>query len=333
MKNLSVEEYKKEILKGNRIVLSKAITLVESTKKIHNELASELVNQLLPYTGKSFRLGITGVPGVGKSTFINALGEQLLVEAEDKLAILAIDPSSQLTKGSILGDKTRMEDLAHHPSVYIRPSPSGDTLGGVARKTRETILLCEAAGFNHIIVETVGVGQSETTVHELIDCFLLLLLPNAGDELQGIKRGIMEMADIIAINKAYDDNKLSPLAKKTFREIKNALHYYPQKKWSWLTRVFTLDAFHKLKLVDIVSAINDFKNHQITNDYFLIKRKAQNTYWFDAELKQQIQHLFFEEENIKASYLQYKEQIQQGLLHPFKAVNQLIQEYEKRYRK
>lgn len=223
-KELEVREYLEGIRAGNRSVFSKAITLIESSLPRHQELAQQIIGACVPFSGNSVRVGITGVPGVGKSTFIESLGKYLTAKG-NKIAVLAIDPSSQRTKGSILGDKTRMEDLANDPRAYIRPSSSSGTLGGVARNTRESIVLCEAAGFNIIFVETVGVGQSETAVHSMVDFFLLLMLAGAGDELQGIKRGIMEMADAIIINKADGDN----IAKTELAamEYKNALHLFP----------------------------------------------------------------------------------------------------------
>ncbi|WP_296705979.1 methylmalonyl Co-A mutase-associated GTPase MeaB, partial [Algoriphagus sp.] len=235
-KRLSLEDYRSGVLNGNRVRLSQAITLVESTLDQDLKLASELVQEILPHTGKSIRIGITGVPGVGKSTFIEAFGSLLLSEGK-KLAVLAVDPSSQKSKGSILGDKTRMEKLAADKKAFIRPSPAGTTLGGVAAKTRETILLCEAAGFDVILVETVGVGQSETSVKSMVDFFLLLVLAGAGDELQGIKKGIMEMADGIVIHKAEEDNFAA--AKRAKANYQNALHLFPKTESGWIPPVLT----------------------------------------------------------------------------------------------
>jgi LAO/AO transport system kinase len=231
---LSIDEYVEGILKRDISVLARAITLVESSKTEHQEISKQIIEKILPHTGKSVRLGITGVPGVGKSTFIDIFG-QILVQKNHKVAVLAVDPSSTLSKGSILGDKTRMEKLSIDNHVFIRPSPSSGSLGGVARKTRETILLCEAAGFDYIIIETVGVGQSETEVHQLTDFFLLLMLAGAGDELQGIKRGIMEMADGIAITKS-DGNNLDK-AKIARAEYANAIHLFPPTESGWIPEV------------------------------------------------------------------------------------------------
>ena len=229
-KRLSVESYVGGVLKGDKIVLSKAITLVESTLESDHLLAEQVIEKILPHTGNSIRIGITGVPGVGKSTFIESFGK-VVTSSNKKLAVLAIDPSSQRSKGSILGDKTRMSSLSIDPLAYIRPSASGNSLGGVSTKTRETMLLCEAAGYEVIFIETVGVGQSETTVKGMVDFFLLLMLAGAGDELQGIKKGIMEMADLIAITKADGDNKSK--CERARREYKNALHLFPPTESGW----------------------------------------------------------------------------------------------------
>jgi len=233
-KELTVGQYFEGILQGNRTILSRAVTLIESNKPDHQRMAQEIIGRCLPYSGKSVRIGITGVPGAGKSTFIESFGTYLTALGK-RLAVLAIDPSSEKTKGSILGDKTRMEELSTDPNAYIRPSPSSGSLGGVARKTRETILLCEAAGFDTILIETVGVGQSETTVHSMVDFFLLLQIAGAGDELQGIKRGIMEMADTIVINKADGDNVLR--AKTAATLYRNALHLFPPTLSGWVPKV------------------------------------------------------------------------------------------------
>ncbi len=256
---LSADEYIKGILAGNRTLLSKAITLVESSLPKHQEIAQQIIEQCIQYAGKSIRLGITGVPGVGKSTFIESLGIYLTGQGH-QLAVLAIDPSSEKTKGSILGDKTRMEKLSVDKNAFIRPSPSAGSLGGVARKTKEIIILCEAAGFDTIIVETVGVGQSETAVHSMVDFFLLLMLAGAGDELQGIKRGIMEMADALVINKADGDNVKK--AKLAQLEYKNALHLFPPSESGWIPTVNTCSSLNNKgieevwKVIERLSGIN-----------------------------------------------------------------------------
>src|SRR3989339_134259 len=242
---LSKDEYLKGILSGNTTILSQAITLVESSRNDHRAIAQNLISECLPHVVKSMRIGITGVPGAGKSTFIEAFGG-LITAMGHKLAVLAIDPSSERSKGSILGDKTRMEELSIDKNAYIRPSPSAGSLGGVARKTRETIILCEAAGFDTIFIETVGVGQSEIAVHSMVDFFLLLMLAGAGDELQGIKRGIMEMADFIVINKADGDNLLKTNSAKV--QYENALHLFPAKESGWIPKVQTCSAINKVDI-------------------------------------------------------------------------------------
>ncbi len=323
MKLLSKEEYVKGILDGSTIVLSRAITLLESTKAEHNFLAREILEDLLPFTGKSKRIGITGVPGVGKSTFIEAIGDNLL-QGGGKLAVLAIDPSSQLSKGSILGDKTRMEKLTSNPNAYIRPTAAGDALGGVGRKTRETIMLCEAAGYDYVLVETVGVGQSEIAVHSMVDCFLLLLLPGAGDELQGIKRGIMEMADIICINKAYDGDTLKPTAKKAVQEIRNALHYFPQKNNSWLTKVRTSDALNGNGIAEFKETFDAYFQHQDLKGYAKARRSEQDLFWFHETIKQRLMADFYQNDAIKNKIAVLKREIQAGKISSFKAADKLL---------
>src|SRR5574344_2195513 len=265
-------EYVNGITKGDISLLGQAVTLIESSNPDHYNLAQEVIEKCLPLSGNSTRIGITGVPGAGKSTFIEALGV-LLVNKGDKLAVLAIDPSSERSKGSILGDKTRMEELSASDKAFIRPSPSAGSLGGVARKTRETIVLCEAAGFNKVFVETVGVGQSETTVHSMVDFFLLLQIAGAGDELQGIKRGIMEMADAIFVNKAEGDNL--KLAKIAAMEIKNALHLMPKSQSGWTTEVGLCSAIEKTGISDIWKTVLDYVNFSKNNGYFMKTRHTQ----------------------------------------------------------
>lgn len=273
LKTLDIDSYLQGILIGNRVVLSKAITLIESTLPQHQELAQAIIEKCLPHSGNSIRVGITGVPGVGKSTFIEALGSMLTGQG-NKLAVLAIDPSSLRSKGSILGDKTRMESLAADPNAFIRPSPSAGTLGGVARKTRETIILCEAAGYNIIFVETVGVGQSETAVHDMVDFFLLLMLAGAGDELQGIKRGIMEMADAIIINKAEADNLQKALLAKS--QLENALHYFPPSPSGWKPVVETCSALNNVGIDSAWNIIADYITFTRSNGYFESRRREQD---------------------------------------------------------
>ncbi len=271
MQIMPVEWYMEGLLKGDRMVLSKAITLAESALPQHQQLAQQIIAACLPYSGKALRLGITGVPGAGKSTFIEALGMHLCTQGR-KLAVLTIDPSSQRSKGSILGDKTRMEELSVHPNAFIRPSASAGTLGGVARKTRETIILCEAAGYDTIFVETVGVGQSETAVHSMVDFFLLILISGAGDELQGIKRGIMEMADGIAVNKADGDNVKR--AERAAAECRNALHLFPLSESGQPTEVLTCSALTKFNIDEVWNMVA--KHVQaIRQNGFLERKRAQ----------------------------------------------------------
>jgi len=309
------------ILKGNITDLSRAITLVESKNSDHLQKANEIINQCLSHANKSLRIGITGVPGVGKSTFIEAFGK-LLTDKGKKVAVLAIDPSSTITKGSILGDKTRMEDLVKDKNAFIRPSPAAESLGGVARKTRESIILCEAAGFDTIIIETVGVGQSETAVHSMVDFFLLLKLAGAGDELQGIKRGIMEMADTIAINKADGDNlKKAKLAKIEFGR---ALHLYPPKDSNWQPKVVICSAIANTGVLAIWDIIKDYESSMKASNYFYEKRKEQNKYWLMQTIEERLKSKFF---NDKAIVLELKNQlrlIEENKTTPFAAAEKLL---------
>jgi len=275
-KQYSTSQLLQGIREGNIPLLSQAITLIESSLSKHQNEAQELIAACLPYSGSAFRLGITGVPGAGKSTFIEALGQHLIDKGR-KLAVLAIDPSSERSRGSILGDKTRMEELAGRREAYIRPSPSGGTLGGVARKTRETIILCEAAGFDTIFVETVGVGQSETAVHSMVDFFLLIMLAGAGDELQGIKRGIMEMADAIVINKA--DGNMLQKARRAQAEFTNALHLFPPSASGWTPLVKTCSSLHGSGIDEIWKMLEDYSSFVQKNGYLAKRRKEQSSYW------------------------------------------------------
>ncbi|MFT7056278.1 MAG: LAO/AO transport system kinase, partial [Roseivirga sp.] len=265
LRRLSIKEYTEGILNSDRVILSRAITLVESNLLTDITLAQALLENIIPHAGKSVRIGITGVPGVGKSTFIESFGEYI-TNQDNKLAVLTVDPSSQLGKGSILGDKTRMESLSRNPKAFIRPSASGSTLGGVSGKTREVMLLCEAAGYNVIFVETVGVGQSETLVHGMVDFFLLLMLAGAGDELQGIKKGIMEMADAVVINKADGDN-IKP-AQRAKIEYQNALHLFPASESGWIPEVKTCSAIKGEGLSAIWQMMEKYLQQVQTNNFF-----------------------------------------------------------------
>ena len=295
-KEYTAKTYIEKIRKGDISFLSKTITLVESKNIKHQILAQQIVKSCLNYSGNSVRIGITGVPGVGKSTFIEAFGNHLTAQGK-KVAVLAVDPSSSVNKGSILGDKTRMETLVRNPNVYIRPSASGDTLGGVAKKTRETILLCETAGFDVILIETVGVGQSETAVHSMVDFFLLLKLAGAGDELQGIKRGIIEMADSIIINKADGDNKLNANIAKTAFE--NALHLYPLKSNNWQPKVLTCSALKDIGIIEIWYLIENYIKESTKNKSFDKKRQVQEEFWLFDTINENLKSQFYSNSEIK----------------------------------
>src|SRR5690554_1762120 len=322
-KQPSAQELIDSIISGNKTALSRAITLVESTNPEHSEKASQVINGCLPYANNSIRIGITGVPGVGKSTFIEAFGKHLTAIGK-KVAVLAIDPSSTISHGSILGDKTRMEELVKDENAYIRPSASGDTLGGVARKTRETVILCEACGFDVIIIETVGVGQSETAVHSMVDFFLLLKLSGAGDELQGIKRGIMEMADAIVINKADGDNIKKAKAAKT--EFNRALHLFPPKKSGWTPKVTTCSSYTREGIDEVYTIIEKYFELTLQNDYFQDKRKEQNQYWFIQTIESELKNRFYSNEQNKIKLEKYRKQVEQNEISPFTAAQLLFED-------
>ncbi|WP_291131480.1 methylmalonyl Co-A mutase-associated GTPase MeaB [Flavobacterium sp. UBA7682] len=322
----SSEELVKGILSGDISALSRAITLVESTNVTHLAKANDIIKACLPHANKSVRIGITGVPGVGKSTFIEAFGKHL-TSLGKKVAVLAVDPSSTISHGSILGDKTRMEELVKDKNAYIRPSASGETLGGVARKTRETIILCEAAGFDTIVIETVGVGQSETAVHSMVDFFLLLKISGAGDELQGIKRGIMEMADAIVINKADGDNVAKAKLAKT--EFNRALHLFPAKSSGWIPTVSTCSAYEKTGIDDVWQTISNYLELVKSNHYFEEKRKDQNQYWMMETINEQLKNNFYHHPEIIALLEQNKKAVQNDELSPFAAAMNLLEKYFK----
>ncbi|AFK05029.1 LAO/AO transport system ATPase [Emticicia oligotrophica DSM 17448] len=321
-KRLSADEYISGVLSGNRIILSRTITLIESQLPRDNETAQNVLEGILPYTGNSIRIGITGVPGVGKSTFIESFGKYLTSQGK-KIAVLAIDPTSQRTKGSIMGDKTRMEELAHDSNAYIRPSPSGNTLGGVTNKTRETMLLCEAAGFDTIIVETVGVGQSETVVKGMVDFFLLLMLSGAGDELQGIKRGIMEMADAIAITKADGDNLQK--SKNARMEYVHALHLFPPNQNQWYPPVLTCSALEKSGLGEIWKVILDYEKQMKNSGFWKSNRQEQSLSWMYAYIKQFLENHFFENESVKNNIEYISQQVLTEKILPIQAAKKLLE--------
>ena len=315
------------ILSGNVTALSRAITLVESTNSKHLSKANEVINACLPHSNKSVRIGITGIPGVGKSTFIEALGKYLTGLGK-KVAVLVVDPSSTISHGSILGDKTRMEELVKDKNAYIRPSASGETLGGVARKTRETITLCEACGFDIILIETVGVGQSETAVHSMVDFFLLLKIAGDGDELQGIKRGIMEMADAIVINKADGDTIRK--AKLAEAEFKRTLHLFPAKKSGWKPTTSTCSAITHEGIPEVWKTIEKFIELTKENNYFFEKRKEQNQYWLLETINEQLKTNFYNHPEIQKLLNPTKKAVQNGEISPFAAAALLLEKYLKK---
>lgn len=324
-RELSVDDYVEGIVKGDITILSRAVTLVESIKPEHQALAQQVIEKCLPYSGHSIRVGISGVPGAGKSTSIDAFGLHILEKHGGKLAVLAIDPSSERSKGSILGDKTRMEKLSVHPDSFIRPSPSAGSLGGVARKTRETIILCEAAGFDKIFVETVGVGQSETAVHSMVDFFLLIQLAGTGDELQGIKRGIMEMADGIVINKADGDNL--DRAKLAATQFRNALHLFPAPESGWTPQVMTYSGFYNLGVKEIWDMIYQYVDFVKDNGYFAYRRNEQSKYWMYETINEHLRDSFYQNARIEAMLADQENQVLQGNMTSFAAAQKLLDTY------
>lgn len=313
------------ILAGDITILSRAITLIESTKAEHQELGGKVIDGIMHKTGQSFRLGITGVPGVGKSTFIESFGLHL-VNSGHRLAVLAIDPSSQKSKGSILGDKTRMEKLSVHPKAFIRPSPSSGTLGGVTKNTFETILLCEAAGFDFIIVETVGVGQSEIAVSQMTDFFLLLMLAGAGDELQGIKRGIMEMADALLITKA-DGNNLQK-AKNAKTEYAHALHLFPPSESGWIPKVEICSSLQNEGIQEAFQIIDEYKRLAVSKGYFSHKRKQQLSDWLHYSISEQLKEKFYNHPAIKEELKNIEKNIDSGKINPYRIASDLISKWK-----
>jgi LAO/AO transport system kinase len=285
------------LISGDRLALAKAITLIESQNPAHQKQADELVQKALKFGKASLRIGITGVPGVGKSTFIDSFGSWLVTEKQRKVCVLAIDPSSQKNHGSILGDKTRMEELSMMENVFIRPSPTSGNLGGIARKTRETILLCEAAGYDITLLETVGVGQSEYVADSVVDCLILLLLPNAGDELQGIKRGIMELADLVILNKADITEK--PILNQAISDVTNAIHFLPNKFQGWNPAVLKNALGNKDDASKIWEQIEEFISFQKSKGFFEEKRIAQKTEWLNEAIKEKLETSFFNDSQIK----------------------------------
>lgn len=326
-KKVETSQLVEGILAGDISSLSRAITLVESTNPNHQQKANKILEQCLNHSKNAIRIGITGVPGVGKSTFIEAFGKHLTGLGK-KVAVLAVDPSSSINKGSILGDKTRMEELVTDPNAFIRPSPSGTSLGGVARKTKEIILLCEAAGYDTIIIETVGVGQSETVVHSMVDFFLLLKLAGAGDELQGMKRGIIEMADAIVINKADGDN--TKAAKMAKVEFTRALHLYPPKDNQWSPEVLLASALNNIGIDKVHEMVNRYIELTQTNGYFQQRRNEQNKQWLFSTIDNALKDNFFQMEKIQNALQVELEKLDQGKSTPFQAAQKLLSLYNER---
>lgn len=323
---VDVEQLAKELLEGKRRALAKAITLIESKRVEHRRFAKELLERVLPYTGNSIRIGISGVPGVGKSTFIEAFG-LYLIEKGHRVAVLAIDPTSQISGGSVLGDKTRMEILSRREEAFIRPSPSGDSIGGVARKTRESIFLCEANGYNIIIIETVGVGQSEIRVASMVDFFLLMQLPNAGDELQGIKRGVMEVANAIVINKADSDNlKKAELTKK---QLENALSFFLRSDEDWKVPVLLVSALEKRGIDNVWKTIEEYINIKKKNGKFFEKRKQQAIDWMWTTVDEEVKELLFNNESVSNLAKDLENAVINNKTTPSFAADRIVEEFKK----
>lgn len=310
-----------QILQGNRRAIAKAITLLESTRPESFEQGQELLESLLPHAGKALRIGITGVPGVGKSTFIEAIG-LFLIKLGHRVAVLAVDPSSQLTGGSIMGDKTRMNELAQHPHAFIRPSPSSGILGGVARKTRETMLICEAAGYDVVIVETVGVGQSETMVASMVDLFLLLMLPNAGDELQGIKKGVLELADLVVVNKS--DGEQETLAKTAQSEYRKALHLLPSSKNSWTPQILRCSALEKRGIDKIWDSVKSFREALQNSGEWEKQRRSQTGKWMWSLVEEGLLTNFRNHPNLQKQIPVLEKEVESGNMLPTTAARKLL---------
>jgi len=321
---LSLSQLSREIINGNTVVLAQAITLIESTRPDDIAVGNELVEKLLPHSGKSIRIGITGVPGVGKSTFIESFGKLLTAQSK-KIAVLAVDPSSSKTKGSILGDKTRMDELSKDTHAFIRPTSTGTTLGGVADRTREAIILCEAAGFEIIIIETVGVGQSETTVRNLVDFFLLLMLAGAGDELQGIKKGIMEMADGVVITKADGENVNKANQART--DFQHALHLFSESDSGWKPKVIISSVVEKKGIHETWQLILDYINYTHSNNYFQKNREQQNLIWFYDTLQHLLRNKLNQSKEIKLKIKSFEKAIMDNAVLPSRAAQEIIQEF------
>ena len=325
-RQMTTSEYVDGILAGNITILAQAITLIESNNPTHYAQAQEIIERCLPHSGKSVRIGITGVPGAGKSSFIEAVGN-MVTSYKHKLAVLAIDPSSERSGGSILGDKTRMETICHNPDIFVRPSPSAGSLGGVARKTRETIVLCEAAGFDVIFIETVGVGQSETAVHSMVDMFMMLQISGAGDELQGIKRGIMEMADMMVITKADGENVTkAELAKAQYQ---GALHLFPLADSGWRPQVYTCSSLEGTGLEEVWQGVEQYLQHIELNGYFTSNRNRQNKYWMYETINETLKSSFYNNPEIQERMADVEQRVLDAKLSSFIAAKELLDIYFK----
>ena len=323
---LSREEYRDGILRGDRIVLARAVTLIESAREEDREAAEQIVEDCIPAAaGDSIRVGITGVPGAGKSSLIEALGGFLIAEKKEKVAVLAIDPSSQISGGSILGDKTRMPTLAASEMAFIRPSPSRGMAGGVAQRTREAMLLCEAAGYRNILVETVGVGQSETAVHEMVDFFLLITLAGAGDELQGIKRGVMELADLVAVNKADGENGAA--AERARAEAQNALHFFPASGSGWMPRAVTCSALTGAGISDLWALVLEYAALTRGNGWFAASRREQQRRWMHEMIDQSLQQRFLAHGAVRDRMEALERDVVEGRTTSFRAARTLLAAY------
>ncbi|MBS7528316.1 methylmalonyl Co-A mutase-associated GTPase MeaB [Fusibacter paucivorans] len=318
---LSIDDYYNGVIENNLPVVAQAITLIESNAKKHFDISQELVQRLLPHSGNSIRIGISGVPGAGKSTLIEAFG-LMLCEQGHKVAVLAVDPSSSITGGSILGDKTRMEKLSRHQNAFIRPSPSAGMLGGVARKSRETMLLCEAAGYDVILVETVGVGQNEVTVRSMVDFFLLVLITGAGDELQGMKKGVMEICDCIAVNKADGDNIIR--AKSAMTEFNNLLHYLRPATEGWASRAITCSALYQDGIEELWHLIETFRQTTEASGVYATRRQQQTLEWVFGMVIEQLKSRFYSHDGVKRAIPQLKTDLISGEITATKAVTQLM---------
>jgi len=322
---LSREQYRDGILRGDRTVLARAVTLIESTREADREVAEQVVEDCLPHCADSIRVGITGVPCAGKSSLIEALGGFLIAEKKEKVAVLAIDPSSQISGGSILGDKTRMPTLAASEMAFIRPSPSRGMAGGVAQRTREAMLLCEAAGYRNILVETIGVGQSETAVHEMVDFFLLITLAGAGDELQGIKRGVMELADLVAVNKADGTNV--DAAERARAEAQNALHFFPASGSGWTPRAMTCSALRGAGISELWALVLEYTELTRSNGWLAASRREQQRRWMQEMIDQALRQRFDAHSAVRGQIAALERDVAEGRTTPFRAARTLLEAY------